>query len=334
MIIKDLNDYPTNERNGTYGGNAGDKEGISINGEYWIVKYPKNTKGMRGNLPSYTSSPLSEYIGSNIYDILGLETHKTLLGFRNNKIVVACKDFCKNEGSLREIRTLKNIYNKELEELLNNSFSSTSDSHLVDIDTMLLQLSYNPVLNKVPDIEERFWDMFVIDIFINNNDRNNGNWGLIYENNHYRLAPVFDNGAAFSPKLPDSKLEVYLSSSQKMIDSINGCTTVYSKNGKIISAKDIKDLEYSGLIKALERNIPAIKDKMNDIKEFITFIPSEYNDLIVCSDTRKKFYCDSMELKLERFLIPALKNNKTFFESTATDDDILDLTGGFSNIRR
>lgn len=47
-VIQDLNPYIPNERNGTYGGKAGDKEGITINGEYWIVKYPKSTKGMRG----------------------------------------------------------------------------------------------------------------------------------------------------------------------------------------------------------------------------------------------------------------------------------------------
>ena len=64
----DLNDYPLSERNGTYGGKAGSKEGIIAEGEYWIVKYPQNTQGMRGTLASYTTAPLSEYIGSNIYD--------------------------------------------------------------------------------------------------------------------------------------------------------------------------------------------------------------------------------------------------------------------------
>lgn len=114
MKMIDLNGYLTNERNGIYGGQAGDKEGITINNEYWIVKYPKNTKGMRGDLDSYTTAPLSEYIGSHIYQMLGIDTHDTMLGIRNGKIVVACKDFCKVEGSLREIRTIKNVYNVEL----------------------------------------------------------------------------------------------------------------------------------------------------------------------------------------------------------------------------
>ena len=111
----DLNEYPLSERNGTYGGKAGRKEGIKIDGENWIIKYPQNTIGMRGTVASYTTAPLSEYIGSTIFDISGIDVHKTALGTRNGKLVVACKDFCKTEGALREIRTLKNIYNEEFQ---------------------------------------------------------------------------------------------------------------------------------------------------------------------------------------------------------------------------
>ena len=63
--IYNLDPYLTNERNGTYGGQAGEKEGITIDGTYWIVKYPKSTKGMRGDVLSYMTAPLSEYITMN-----------------------------------------------------------------------------------------------------------------------------------------------------------------------------------------------------------------------------------------------------------------------------
>ena len=204
--IFNLDPYLTNERNGMYGGQAGDKEGITIDGEYWIVKYPKSTKGMRGDIESYTTAPLSEYIGSNIYQIIGIDTHSTILGIRNGKLVVACKDFCKVEGSLREVRTLKNIYNSELSEKLDESLSSTSSSHSIDLEDILIHLKYNPVLQKVTGIQMRFWEQILVDCLINNNDRNNGNWGILYEDGRYRLAPVFDNGGAFSNKTTDEKL--------------------------------------------------------------------------------------------------------------------------------
>lgn len=77
-MILDFNEYPTNSRNGTYGGMAGDKEGITIAGENWIVKYPKSTAGMRGEVTSYTTAPLSEYVGSHAYKIIGIDVHETV----------------------------------------------------------------------------------------------------------------------------------------------------------------------------------------------------------------------------------------------------------------
>ena len=96
-----------------------------------MVKYPKSTKLMNVDGMSYTTSPLSEYIGSQIYKILGYDVHETIQGQRNNKIVVACKDFCKSAGDLREIRTLKNIYNEQLEQLLEIEHEETGSSHVV-----------------------------------------------------------------------------------------------------------------------------------------------------------------------------------------------------------
>lgn len=305
--IYDFDTCPVNERNGTYGGKAGDKEGITINGEYWIVKYPKSTVGMRGDLTSYTTSPLSEYIGSNIYQMLNIEAHDTLLGTRNNKLVVACKDFCKNEGSLREMRTLRNVYNKELSKELER-FSSTSASHLIDIDATMLHLELNPVLQKIDGIKERFWEQLLVDALINNNDRNNGNWGVLYEDGQYRLAPVFDNGAAFSNKLPDYKLELQLINPAALKQSIDGQRTIYQRNDIEIGVKDIPYIEDDGLYTAAKKIIPLMERKMSDISQFIRAIPAEHNGLYVCSDIRKDFYIKSMEMRLEQYLMPTLRN--------------------------
>lgn len=42
---------------------------------------------------SYTTSPLSEYIGSYIYESIGIPVHVTKLGIKDGKVVVAYKDF-------------------------------------------------------------------------------------------------------------------------------------------------------------------------------------------------------------------------------------------------
>lgn len=313
-MIYDLNNCPINERNGIYGGKAGDKEGITINDEYWIVKYPKNTLGMRGEVDSYTTAPLSEYIGSNIYKILGVDVHETILGIRNNKLVVACKDFCKREGSLREIRTLKNVFNKELSEIIESEFNSTSDSHLVDIDTLMLHFRLNPVLNKVEGITERFWTQFIVDILINNNDRNNGNWGVLYENGEYKLAPIFDNGASFANKKPDESLRKLLDSPDKLKQSILTSRTIYSHKRKELFVRDIQGLDYPEFKKVATKLVPIIEERLPDINSFILNIPDKYEGFYVCSDIRKEYYIKTMQLKLEWFLKPLLEDTKEIFE--------------------
>ena len=103
MNLIDFSNCPYSNRHGMYGGMAGDKDGILYNNENWIIKYPKNMDTMNGvdkTQHQYTTAPLSEYIGSHIYKILGYNVHETLLGVRNNKIVVACKDFCETRGAL------------------------------------------------------------------------------------------------------------------------------------------------------------------------------------------------------------------------------------------
>lgn len=74
----------------SYGGHGGSKKGIIIKGERWFLKYPKSTKSMDVPVLSYSTTPLSEYLGSQIYKSTGLDTHETKLGFANGKIVVAC----------------------------------------------------------------------------------------------------------------------------------------------------------------------------------------------------------------------------------------------------
>ena len=49
---------------------------------------------------------------------------------------------------------------------------------------------------------ERFWDMFIVDAFIGNWDRHNGNWGFLYDTrtDEMALAPVYDCGSSLYPQ--------------------------------------------------------------------------------------------------------------------------------------
>ena len=67
-MIKIINLDNSIESNIPYGGHAGSKKGIIYNNENWFIKFPKSTKSMEKVAISYTTSPLSEYIGSKIYE--------------------------------------------------------------------------------------------------------------------------------------------------------------------------------------------------------------------------------------------------------------------------
>lgn len=62
MKIYDFNGFP--ETHKAYGGMAGQKHGIFINGERWLIKYPTRTDFMRGVKIPFTRAPLTEYLVS------------------------------------------------------------------------------------------------------------------------------------------------------------------------------------------------------------------------------------------------------------------------------
>lgn len=307
-----LNNCRLSRKNGMYGGAAGNKDGIVYNDENWLVKYPKNIMGLeRTGEASYSTSPLSEYIGSHIYEILGYDVHRTVLGIRNGKVVVACKDFAVEED-LIEIRTIKNHANGKLAELLEHNFSSTGSEHAIDLEELLLHLKNNPILTNVPGIVERFWEQAVIDILINNNDRNNGNWGILRDKDGVdRLAPIFDNGGSFQTKISEEKIGNILMDLESARKNATNTQTAYGISGHIMSAHKFLEfnIECEELQNAIIKTIPNIQAKLEEIFEFIAEIPEEYYDeenkkYLVCSRNRKKLFSLQLQARLDNLLIP------------------------------
>lgn len=307
--VINLDIYPYSNRHGTYGGMAGDKDGVLIDKEYWIVKYPKSTKTFKNNesLDIYTTSPLSEYIGSQIYNILGFDVHETMLGVRNNKVVVACKDFCESRGQLAEIRTIKNGAYKELSEIPETQLHSSATGDFVDLEELLLHIKLNPILKDTPKVIERFWEQSVIDVFIENNDRNNGNWGLLFDenSNSYHLAPVYDNGNSFMNKASESQISDFLKNPEDLKLSSIGARTSFEYKEHILSAKKFLKLQNEDFDNALIRIVPIIAKKMSEIKDFIQDIPESYQEHIVCSKNRKLCYIACLDNRMEYLLLPA-----------------------------
>lgn len=284
-----------------YGGNAGDKDGVVYNDAEWIIKYPKTTVNMVGNnIASYTTSPLSEYIGSQIYKILGIPVHETILGTRHNRIVVACKDFATYPWVLMEVRTLKNIALADVNAATEKEQVTSATGDSVDLDELFVHFKYNSFLNT-QQVIRRFWDCVLVDILIDNNDRNNGNWGILknIQSGITILAPVFDNGNAFNNKTPDSALESKLAVLD--VNDIIGSRTAYSRGGKIISAKKLLSMQDEMFTESKLRIVPLMTEKIQDIFSMIDNVPVE-----ACSSIRKEYYKASLRIRLDNLLVPSL----------------------------
>lgn len=321
--IYDLSDCEYSDRHGSYQGMAGDKDGILINDEYWICKFPKSNREFKTDIGmSYNTSPLSEYIGSHVYEILGIPVHETILGIRNGKVVVACKDFCKHRGELMEMKGIRNGANRELSEIFDRElhYSATGDS--VNLNEMLLHLKHNPILGRCEGVISRFWDMVVVDILIDNTDRNNGNWGLLYDEYErtYTLAPVYDNGNAFANKSTDEKIRKILQSDDKAkTDAYLSARTAFEYNGHILSAKKMVKIDESGLRDAICRFSPIIEEKLPDIMSFIAGIPCSAHGYLICSEDRKQFYAEGIKKRFYELIYPEYIRIKASQEMAAGD---------------
>ena len=87
---------------------------------------------------SYSTIPLSEYLGSHIYESIGLETHETKLGFANGKIVVACKDFFNSNETIIDYNMIKNEYDENVESAIEHLSSSSNIDSNHELEEVLL----------------------------------------------------------------------------------------------------------------------------------------------------------------------------------------------------
>lgn len=305
MILENFDFLETN--NMVYGGHAGSKLGVQINEENWMLKFPKSTRNFSRKIEmSYSTSPLSEYIGSHVYELIGIPVHETMLGIRDNRVVVACKDFTEDglKYRLDDFNAISNIYVEGLDEKL-SSLSSSSDNN-IDLEEIVLVMENNPRFLGCPELKKRFWDMFVVDALIGNNDRNNGNWGVLVNTRtgEMDVAPVFDNGASFGNNVDEQRIENILNDPNRFYASVyQSKICAFSLKDKPINPlKYIESMANDDCNRALLRVVPNI-DPVS-IRDMIESIPRDCNGITVISDARKEFYCQCIEYRYEKSLYP------------------------------
>lgn len=272
----DFSHYPDSNR--FYDGSER-KKGILIDDQPYIIKFRKNSgDGLRYN-------HVSEYIGSHMFQLMGLDCHETCLGTYRGEEVVALKDFVGPDECFVP-------------------FNAVGESSL-DMDKERFQYSYHDIvtmlhanmkLTNVTEMETRFWDMFVVDAWIGNFDRHGGNWGFLKKNNNYRCAPVFDNGSCLFPALNTDELlkKVMLDESEISMRIKKFPTSQILLNGKKSSYYDvIHSCQFGALNKAILRIVPRIRSvNWSCVIE----------EIDVISEERKKFYILMLKRRFEEIL--------------------------------
>lgn len=268
----------------TYSGANGNKISIVIDNELYMLKMPQHAN-KNENL-SYSNSAISEYIGSHIFNMLGIKTQETILGTYKyhdvERISVACKDFEKDGYVLKDFASVKN-----------QVIDSNSNGYGTELNDVLEAIEKQMLVDP-KELSDYFWDMFVVDALIGNWDRHNGNWGFLYnqDTDDIKLAPIYDCGSCLFPQLDEEEIKKILQDKQKFNARIYDFpTSALSLNNKRINYYTlISSHEYKECDNALKRISKRID--LNEISKLI--------DGITCiSDNHKIFLKNILKARKE-----------------------------------
>mgnify|MGYP004529562057 FL=1 len=259
--VEELNKFSGSEK----------KKTLIFEDKIYLVKFPDPILDKNKNI-SYINNSLSEYVGSNIFRLVGFETQETLLGkYKFNgveKTVCACLDFTDDENELYEFENI--------------ALSANPDKKIGTELEDILEILRNSKLFDYNSIQEKFWDMFIIDSIIGNTDRHNGNWGFLVNKKTKKIefSPIYDCGSCLNPMLEDSDIEKMRVEDFKNI-VLNCYSCLKDNNKKINYMTFIKSRKNNGCNEALKRMFNKI-----DIEKIDSFI----NNISCISDVRKDFY--------------------------------------------
>ena len=276
-----------------YAGANGKKIGIEYEGEQYMLKFPPSGASKRTEL-SYTNSCFSEHIASSIFNMIGIDAQKTILGTYNvsgkTKIVCACKDFTADGSRLYDFCSIKNT-------VIDSGHNGTGTELYDVLETIEKQQFVNPT-----ELMEHFWNVFVVDAFLGNFDRHNGNWGFLYDRNTETatIAPVYDCGSCLLPQADSKIMENILKDEKELHARVFTFPTSAIKHGdrKINYYNFLMTAENDDCNAALMRMVPRID--MHKICDFIDQVP-------YLSELQRDFYKTYLRARDELIIQPAYR---------------------------
>jgi len=200
------------------------KKTLIYNEKKYLVKFPDPVRELKKEI-SYINNAYSEYVGSNIFSLIGISVQNTILGEYNykekKKIVCACEDFTDDVNKLYEFENL--------------ALSINTDKKIGTEVKDIMEVIDNCNIVDKNDTKIKFWDMFIVDSLIGSTDRHNGNWGFLVNvlDNSISFSPIYDCGSCLNPLFEDSDISKFSRSDIKNL-AVN-CYSVLKEKGKRIN---------------------------------------------------------------------------------------------------
>ncbi len=277
-----------------YNGANGNKIAIEYDGDLYMLKFPPSGKNKSTTL-SYTNGCISEHLASSIFNLIGINAQKTMLGKfvvgDKIKLVCACKDFTEDGKRFYDFCSIKNTV-----------IDSDTGGHGTELKDILDTIERQSFVSASV-LRDYFWDVFIVDALLGNFDRHNGNWGFLYDEKTgiSEIAPVFDCGSCLLPQADEKIMNDVLNDENELNARIfNFPASIIKINDKKINYYDfITSLDNDDCNKAIKRIVPNI-----NIKEINDFIDS-VNEI---TDLEKSFYKRYINARYDLIIRPALKN--------------------------
>ena len=316
----DFTDLP--QKNKSYSGANGSKLCVVYNNEDYMLKFPASST--KNDDMSYTNGCISEYLGCHIFESVGIDVQKTLLGTYKTqngkeKIVVACKDFTK-----------PGIVLSDFASLTNKIIDSPRGRYGTEISHVLNCLE-NQTVSDPCELNKHFWNVFIVDALIGNWDRHNGNWGFLYDqvNDKMTLAPIYDCGSSLYPQANEKIMKSVLENKDELnlrIYSIPTSALMIDKK-RIRYFDYINSLENKECNEALKRIFPKIDmKKIHSIVDETPYITELHKDFLnTMLEARYNIILKSPYqniLKLENKI-----QNHSIIESNKYNENLSDLLG-------
>lgn len=281
----DFTNLPTSNK--LYAGADGPKRAVMYQGKKYLLKFPAASSKNKNS--GHANSSIAEYIGCHIFNSVGIRAQETTLGvYRKNgaeKIVVACKDFTSPGVVLQDFASLKNS-------VINSKHSCYSTELSEIIQAMEAQSAFPPAFLK-----RHFWDMFIVDALIGNGNRNNENWGFLYNTatDAITIAPVYGCGGSLYPQADEAAMRNILEDyRQRELRIFAPPLSGIKIHGQQINYFDfIFSLRNADCNEALKRILPRIN--MGEIFRIVDETP-------FISDMQKQFYKTMLQTRKECIL--------------------------------